>query len=78
MAVQIHASSSDFRHQNSKNNSMEKVHVPSLHLLSSINPLSTNPTKWSNTLKQFGNHFVVLELKGLSKGSKISKYVIFM
>ena len=43
-----------------------------------INPLSTNPTKWSNTLKQFGNHFVVLELKGLSKGSKISKYVIFM
>ena len=38
----------------------------------SINPLSTNPTKWSNTLKQFvGNlrvfdHFVKLALKGLT------------
>ena len=42
-----------------------------------INPLSGNPTKWSNTLKQFvGNllanclsvfdHFVVLALKGLT------------
>ena len=41
-----------------------------------INPLSANPTKWSNTLKQFvGNlptnflgvfdHFVKLTLKGL-------------
>ena len=41
-----------------------------------INPLSTNPTKWSNTLKQFvGNlptnclsvfdHFVTLARKGL-------------
>ena len=43
-----------------------------------FNPLSANPTKWSNTLKQFvGNlptnclsvfdHFVKLALKGLSK-----------
>ena len=43
-----------------------------------INPLSANPTKWSNTLKQFvGNlptnclsvfdHFVGLALKGLMK-----------
>ena len=42
-----------------------------------INPLSANPTKWSNTLKQFvGNllticltlfdHFVKLALKGLT------------
>ena len=42
-----------------------------------FNPLSANPTKWSNTLKQFvGNwptnclsvfdHFVILALKGLS------------
>ena len=42
-----------------------------------LNPLSTNPTKWSNTLKQFvGNlptnclsvfdHFEKLTLKGLS------------
>ena len=42
-----------------------------------INPLSANPTKWSNTLKQFvGNlptnclsvfdHFVILAVKGLS------------
>ena len=36
-----------------------------------INPLSANPTKWSNTLKKFvGNlsgfdHFVKLALKGL-------------
>ena len=41
-----------------------------------VNPLSPNPTKWSNTLKQFvGNlptnclsvfdHFVILALKGL-------------
>ena len=37
-----------------------------------FNPLTTNPTKWSNTLKQFvGNclsvfdHFVGLALKGL-------------
>ena len=43
-----------------------------------FNPLSANPTKWSNTLKQFiGNlpmnclsvfdHFVELALQGLSK-----------
>ena len=43
-----------------------------------LNPLSVNPTKWSNTLKQFvGNwptnclslfdHFVKLVLKGLKK-----------
>ena len=42
-----------------------------------LNPLSVNPTKWSNTLKQFvGNlptnclsefdHFMNLALKGLS------------
>ena len=41
-----------------------------------FNPLSANPTKWSNTLKQFGgnlptnclsvvDHFVKLALKGL-------------
>ena len=44
-----------------------------------VNPLSANPTKWPNTLKQFvGNsltnclsvfdHFVKLMLKGLNKG----------
>ena len=44
-----------------------------------MNPLSANPTKWSNTLKQFaGNlptnclsvfdHFVGLVLKGLTCG----------
>ena len=43
-----------------------------------INPLSANPTKWSNTLEQFVgnlptnclsvfNHFVKLALKGLTK-----------
>ena len=46
-----------------------------------VNPVSANPTKWSNTLKQFfGNlrtnflsvfdHFVILALKGLIKFSK--------
>ena len=46
-----------------------------------VNPLSANPTRWSNTLKQFvGNlltnclsvldHFVILALKGLSGESK--------
>ena len=31
-----------------------------------INPLSANPIKWSNTLKQFvGDHFVESALKGL-------------
>ena len=34
-----------------------------------LNPLSANPTKWSNTLKQFVlsvfDHFVKLALKGL-------------
>ena len=46
-----------------------------------INPLSGNPTKWSDTLKQFiGNlptnclsvfdHFVKLALKGLKNAAK--------
>ena len=30
-----------------------------------FNSLSANPTKWSNTLKQF-DHFVILALKGLT------------
>ena len=47
-----------------------------LALKNLLNPLSTNPTKWSNTLKQFVSnlpknclsvfdHFVKLALKGL-------------
>ena len=47
-------------------------------LESFFNPLSANPTKWSNTLKQFvGNlptnclivfdHLVILTLKGLKR-----------
>ena len=47
-----------------------------MKLTVALNPLSNNPTKWSNTLKQFvGNlpanclsvfdHFVILVLKGL-------------
>ena len=33
-----------------------------------INPFSANPTKWSNTIKQFVvfEHFVILTLKGLT------------
>ena len=59
---------------------LKKVHsdenLPKVVL--SINPLSANPTKWSNTLKQFADsnnlptnclsvfdHFVGLALKGL-------------
>ena len=48
-----------------------------------INPLSANPTKWSNTLKQFVgslptnclsvfDHFVILALKGLKTLSILS------
>ena len=51
-----------------------------------INPLSANPTKWSNTLKQFvgklptnclsvSNHFVGLALKGL-RMLHLSIYII--
>ena len=51
-----------------------KIHMIYVHI---INPLSTNPTKWSNTLKQFVgkkptnclsvfDHFVGLALKGLN------------
>ena len=47
----------------------------------SLNPLSANPTKWSNTLKQFMgnlptnclsvfNHFVILAVKGLKSTKK--------
>ena len=40
------------------------------HWPDGINPLSANPTKWLNTLKQFVGcrHFVGLELKGLNLG----------
>ena len=41
-----------------------------------LNPLSTNPTKWSNTLKQFTSyafdHFVGLALIGL-KNTMLTK-----
>ena len=47
-----------------------------------LNPLSTCPTKWSNTLKQFVgelqvnylslfNHFVKLAVKGLKSGNNL-------
>ena len=50
-----------------------------------VNPLSTNPTKWSNTLKQFVGklptnclsvfgHFVKLELKGLKNSKPFGRY----
>ena len=46
-------------------------------IVAELNPLSTNPTKWSKTLKQFVgklptnclsvfDHFVILALKGLN------------
>ena len=53
-----------------------------LRFLVFINPLSANPTKWSNTLKQFignlptnclsvFNHFVGLALKGLIRDKNL-------
>ena len=52
--------------------------VPTNGLLENINPLSANPTKWPNTLKQFVGklptnclsvlgHFINLALKGLMR-----------
>ena len=39
-----------------------------------VNPLSANPTKWSNTLKHtLFDHFVKLVLKGLIKATKLIK-----
>ena len=35
------------------------------YIKDAFNPLSANPTKWSNTLKQLFDHFVGLALKGL-------------
>ena len=54
--------------------------------LSRINPLSANPTKWSNTLKKFVgklstnclsvfDHFVGLVLKGLSLPKSINPFM---
>ena len=57
--------------------------------MSKLNPLSANPTKWSNTLKQFAgklptnclsvfDHFVDLALKGLrTEAGKTSSGIIF-
>ena len=53
--------------------------VAHMQSLKDVNPLSANPTKWSNTLKQFAgslsthcltvfDHFVKLALKGLKQG----------
>ena len=63
---------------------------PSVHnsfLSSGVNPLSANPTKWSNTLKQFVgflptnclsvfDHFVGLALKGLIANFNIASLAI--
>ena len=56
----------------------EKAPLDTLRISSVIIPLSANPTKWSNTLKQFlgklptnclsvFDHFVRLALKGLPR-----------
>ena len=58
------------------------------HFYLYVNPLSANPTKWSNTLKQFvGNlltnylsvfdHFMNLALKGLSGPPYFSRNLAF-
>ena len=60
-----------------------KIYDPTKYL--DINPLSSNPTKWSNKLKQFvGNlptnclsvfdHFVLLAVKGLNIQNIFSVY----
>ena len=52
-----------------------------------VNPLSPNPTKWSNTLKQFvgklatnclsvSDHFVGLALKGLTSCKFKNKQIV--
>ena len=61
------------------------------NILSHFNPLSANPTKWSNTLKQFvGNlptnclsvfdHFMNLALKGLrmTESCKVGAVIIYL
>ena len=59
--------------------SFMKTTLGSETVLFHVNPLSTNPTKWSNTLKQFVgklptnclsvfDHFVKLALKELKAG----------
>ena len=64
-----------------KNINYARVQMNAFH----FNPLSANPTKWSNTLKQFvGNlptnclsvfdHFVELALKGLTQNVQIVEY----
>ena len=48
-------------------------------LMLTVNPLSANPTKWSNILKQFAcnRNFVGLPLKGLMRAkSRIVPYPI--
>ena len=56
-----------------------------LQIFFTFNSLSANPTKWSNTLKQFvGNFptnclsvvddFVILALKGLNKSKRINSF----
>ena len=52
------------------NSLLELVKPLGLEEVANFNPLTTNPTKWSNTLKQFVgkllfDHFVKLALKGL-------------
>ena len=55
----------------------------------SVNPLSTNPEKWSNTLKQIvGNlpticlsvfdHFMNLALKGLRRDVQVTKLEAYL
>ena len=63
-----------------------KYPISRKNTLSDINPLSTNFTKWSNTLKQFVgklptnclsvfDHFVGLALKGLTPAESYKQLV---
>ena len=46
-------------------NCFRKVEISGKSAEEAINPLSADPTKWSNTLEQFVGNFVKLALKGL-------------
>ena len=67
---------SNFRNQNFKREIAESLLIRDTR--SSLNPLTANPTKWPNTLKQFVaklltnflsvfDHFVKLALKDLTR-----------
>ena len=71
-----------------RNKEIFKIKIRRKEVKITLNPLSTNPTKWPNTLKQLVrnlltncfsefDHFVGLALKGLTLKSKIKAETVF-